>query len=103
MANGTPATPAGSLPAFRRAIDFWHIWMVEFWGWLSGYALIKVARHANAADDLVTLYRVREIVSKGVEVGWSDDASDNGRLVPRRTQDEIVPAVQELIRRAQGA
>ena len=83
----------------ERLRDLWHIYAVEFWGWLSGKALVKVAKHADAAEDIVTLYRVLDIVRKGVEVGWSADSPDGGRLVPRRTQDEIAPLVADGIRR----
>lgn len=76
--------------------DRWHVLMGEFWGWVSGKALIQVAKHASAARDIVTVYRVREVINCGFEAGWNDDDEHRGKIVPDRNV-EVAAHVEALI------
>lgn len=84
--------PRESLYSLR---DRWHVLMGEAWGWLSGYALIRIAKHAAKAEDIVTIYRVRTVIHAGADAGWDKNRADRGRIVPRRN-DEVAAHVRRL-------
>ena len=81
----------------QRFRDQWHVLMGEFWGWVSGRALLHVCEHASAARDIVTVYRVREVIQRGFDVGWNDDDEHGGKIVPDRNHD-VADAVTRLFK-----
>lgn len=64
--------------------DRLHVRAGEFFGRLAGWALIKVGEHALAVKDGVTTHRVSEVLARGIEVGWSEQDPDDGKIVPHR-------------------
>jgi hypothetical protein len=88
-------------PSLLRCRDRWHVLMGEVYGWLSGWALIQVAKHASKARDVITVERVRAVIHKGVEVGWDVTTPDKGRIVPDRDQ-EVADRAMELLRERYG-
>lgn len=77
----------------------YHVLMGEIYGWLSGWALVQIAKHASKARDVVTVYRVREIIRRGVEIGWSDTGADDGKIVPGRDL-EVAERVMAYLKEA---
>jgi hypothetical protein len=74
----------------------WHVLMGEFYGWLSAWALVQIAKHADKADDIVTVYRVRDVLAYGVDHGWDERLPDKGKIVPGRSNDIAAKIVADL-------
>jgi len=70
--------------------------MGEVYGWVSGRTLLGVAKHADKVDDYVTVLRCREIAARGVEVGWSEDSPDDGKIVPNRTRAQALKEIPRV-------
>lgn len=56
--------------------------MVEFYGWLSGRCLIRIAKHAAAVLDYTLADQARTVINAGYDAGW--DGSPASKLTPMR-------------------
>jgi hypothetical protein len=70
--------------------------MGEVYGLISAWCLMQVAKHAAKARDIVTVYRVREVISRGVAVGWDENGADGGKIVPHRDSEVAEKVIARL-------
>lgn len=77
-----------------------HVQMGEFYGWLSGWALIKFAEHAKDAHDIVSVYRAKDVISAGVAAGW--DGTPGSKIIPNRDEEVAQAALRIIDLRKKG-
>lgn len=79
--------------------DRYHVLMGELWGKISSKAIVQIAKHADKADDIITVERAASVLAHGLEVGWSPADPDGGKIVPGRSKTVAAAAIEELRRR----
>lgn len=77
-------TQVGSL--FTDARTRWHVLMGEVYGRVAGKAIARVAAHADAVDDVVTIRRCARILAFAVDQGWRRDPTGGNKIVPGRSR-----------------